>query len=103
MLAIAKTFQEIRDTLGISQTQMAALTGVSTATLSSIESGRRAMSYKIKEKIIAGLPLTPELIEKLNEGTDPWVVQEIDALKKEIKQLKSLVLRNSKTSRDKEA
>lgn len=103
MLAIAKTFQEIRDTLGISQKQMADLTGVSPATLSSIESGRRALSLNIKEKIIAGLPLTPDLIDKLNEGTDPWVVQEIEGLKEEVKQLKALVLQSAKTDIDKEA
>ena len=103
MLAIAKTFQEIRDTLGISQTQMADLTGVSPATLSSIESGRRALSRNIKEKIIAGLPLTPDLIDKLNEGDDPWVVQEIEELKKEVKQLRTLVLNFAKTDIDKEA
>lgn len=103
MLAIAKTFQEIRDTLGISQTQMADLTGVSPATLSSIESGRRALSRNIKEKIIAGLPLTPDLIDKLNEGDDPWVVQEIEELKKEVKQLRAMVLNSAKTNMDKEA
>lgn len=103
MLAIAKTFQEIRDTLGISQTQMAELTGVSPATLSSIESGRRALSRNIKEKIIAGLPLTPDLVDKLNEGTDPWVVQEIEGLKQEVRQLKALVLKSAKTDTDKEA
>lgn len=103
MLAIAKTFQEIRDTLGISQTQMAELTGVSPATLSSIESGRRALSRNIKEKIIAGLPLTPELVDKLNEGADPWVVQEIEGLKKEVKQLRTMVLNFAKTDIDKEA
>lgn len=103
MLAIAKTFQEIRNTLGITQTQMAELTGVSPATLSSIESGRRALSGNIKEKIIAGLPLTPELLNQLNEGTDPWVVQEIEGLKKEIKELKVLVLKAAKTDINKEA
>jgi DNA-binding XRE family transcriptional regulator len=101
MLAIAKTFQEIRDTLGITQSQMATLTGVSSATLSSIESGRRAMSRNIKERIIAGLPLTQDLIDKLNEGTDPWVVQEIENLKTEVHQLKAMVLGMTKT--DKEA
>jgi transcriptional regulator with XRE-family HTH domain len=103
MLAIAKTFQEIRDTLGISQTQMADLTGVSPATLSSIESGRRALSRNIKEKIIAGLPLAPDLIYKLSEGDDPWVVQEIEELKKEVKQLKAMVLKSAKPNIDKEA
>lgn len=103
MLAIAKAFQEIRDTLGITQTQMADLTGVSPATLSSIESGRRALSRNIKEKIIAGLPLTPDLIDKLNEGTDPWVVQEIEGLKQEVRQLKALVLKSAKTDTNKEA
>lgn len=96
MLAIAKTFQEIRDSLGITQAEMAELTGVSPATLSSIESGRRALSNNIKEKIIAGLPLTPELVDQLHLGTDPWVVQEIEELKKELKHLKTLVLKNSK-------
>lgn len=103
MLAVAKTFQEIRDTLGISQKQMADLTGVSPATLSSIESGRRALSRNIKEKIIAGLPLTPDLVDKLNEGADPWVVQEIEGLKQEVKQLKALVLKSAKADIDKEA
>jgi len=103
MLAIAKTFQEIRDTLGITQTQMAELTGVSPATLSSIESGRRALSGNIKQKIIAGLPLTPELIEQLDKGADPWVVQEIEELKKEVKRLKSMVLGSMKSDTNKEA
>ena len=101
MLSIAQTFQEIRDTLGITQAQMAELTGVSSATLSSIESGRRALSHNIKERIIAGLPLTPELINKLNEGADPWIVQEIENLKKEVRQLRSIVLGTTKS--DKEA
>jgi transcriptional regulator with XRE-family HTH domain len=103
MLAIAKTFQEIRDTLGINQKQMAELTGVSSGTLSSIESGRRALSQPIKDKLIAGLPLTPELIDKLNTGTDPWVVQEIEGLKQEVKSLRKLILTSLKDKSDKEA
>lgn len=103
MLAIAQTFQEIRDTLGINQKQMADLTGVSSCTLSSIESGRRALSQSIKDKLIAGLPLTPELIDKLNTGADPWVVQEIEGLKKEVQSLRLLVLTSLKDKDNKEA
>ncbi len=93
MLVIAQVFSEIRDTLGITQTEMATLTGVSSATLSSIESGRRALSVNIRDKIIAGLPLTQELIDKLNSGTDPWVVQEISELNRRLKRLEDILLK----------
>lgn len=51
-----------RKNFGISQTEMAALTGIAQANLSAIESGTKEIGAKVALKLSAVLGLSPEII-----------------------------------------